>query len=351
MQADLGLAPNTLDAYGRALHDYLTFCRQHAIAAEAAQKEHVAAYVHDLASRPRGRGTSRHAPAPPGLANATLQLYLTAVRLYYDYLMEKEVRATNPVGHGRYTPGNAFGGQRERGLLPHFHKLPWIPNEEQWRAVLEVVREESLRNQVMFLVAYEGALRREELVSLESGDIDPAYRQLTIRGDATKTHQGRVVFYSEYTSQLLGAYLRRRRTVSAARGRVFLSESHRNRGHALGADMWSAIVERVAARAGVPRFTTHTARHLRLTHLARAGWELHELATYAGHRTPQTTLLYIHLSGRDLADKLARSMAGMDHWLAGVITPAGAQERGVTRAAHDREHHEQDPQGTRPCSF
>jgi integrase/recombinase XerD len=46
-----------------------------------------------------------------------------------------------------------------------------------------------------------------------------------------------------------------------------------------------------------------------LTDLARAGWELHLIATFAGHRSTQTTLQYIHLSGRELAIKLQRSMA------------------------------------------
>ena len=58
--------------------------------------------------------------------------------------------------------------------------------------------------------------------------------------------------------------------------------------------------------AGVPRFSTHTTRHLCLTDLARMGWELHAIATFAGHRHTDSTLHYIHLSGRDLADKLAR---------------------------------------------
>jgi integrase len=58
----------------------------------------------------------------------------------------------------------------------------------------------------------------------------------------------------------------------------------------------------------VPLFTTHTLRHLCLTDLARADWDIHEIATFAGHRSIQTTLLYIHLSGRDLASKVAKSL-------------------------------------------
>jgi integrase/recombinase XerD len=64
----------------------------------------------------------------------------------------------------------------------------------------------------------------------------------------------------------------------------------------------------------VPQFSTHTLRHLCLTDLARAGWELQAIATFAGHRNLATTLQYIHLSGRDLAGKLAHGMAQIHTW-------------------------------------
>jgi integrase/recombinase XerD len=63
-------------------------------------------------------------------------------------------------------------------------------------------------------------------------------------------------------------------------------------------------MQRVATRAGLPQFTPHTLRHLGLTDLARAGWDIHDIARFAGHRSTQTTLLYIHLSGPELAAKL-----------------------------------------------
>jgi integrase len=46
-----------------------------------------------------------------------------------------------------------------------------------------------------------------------------------------------------------------------------------------------------------------------LTDLARSGWELHQIAAFAGHQSTETTLQYIHLSGRDLAERLANGMA------------------------------------------
>jgi len=79
--------------------------------------------------------------------------------------------------------------------------------------------------------------------------------------------------------------------------------------------MWSKIVQGLAQRAGMPRFTTHTPRHLRLTHLARSHMDLHQIATYAGHRSLETTMRYIHLSGVELTEAVARSLEGFEHWI------------------------------------
>ena len=307
LQADLGLAGHTVEAYGRALQEYLAFSAQAAVAPETAGRAHIAAYVGDLTRRPSPRGA--------GLANATLQQRLVAVRLFYDYLIEEGVRADNPVGRGRYTPGKGFGGARERGLLPRQAKLPWIPAEEQWGLVLEATRAEPLRNRLMLALAYDAALRREELCALAVGDLDPAHRLLRVRAETTKGRvRERVVPYAVATGQLYAAYLAERRTLTRERGPLFVSHSRRNRGRPISVWTWSKVVAGIAHRAGVPSFTTHTPRHLCLTDLARAGWDLHEIAQFAGHRHPQTTLQYIHLSGRDLAAKLERGMAEIHAW-------------------------------------
>ena len=315
MQANLGLAPNTIDAYGRALEDYLRFSRGQTANPIEANREHIAAYVRDLASRPNRRGANVIVvDSGACLANATLQQRLTAVRLFYDYLVEEGLRPNNPVGRGRYTPGKGFGGTRERGLVPRFTKLPWIPNDEQWRAVLESARREPLRNRFMLALSYDAALRREELCTLDTSDFDPAHSVITIRAENTKFRRGRVVPYSAATAELLRAYLARRRDLTRNRGPLFISESRRNRAQPLSVWMWSKVVENISRRSGVLEFTTHTSRHLCLTDLARANWDIHEIATFAGHRSIQTTLIYIHLCGRELAAKLARGMAEIHAW-------------------------------------
>lgn len=179
---------------------------------------------------------------------------------------------------------------------------------------------EPIRNRLMLALAYDGALRREELCLLSTGDIDPAYRLITLRAETTKTRKGRVVHYSEATDQLYALYLRQRFTVSRQRGVLFLSESRRNRAQPLTKWTWSKVIKALAERAGVPQFTTHTLRHLRLTDLARSGWEMHEIATYAGHKSINTTLAYIHLSGRELAVKLSKGMDSIHAWRTKTIS-------------------------------
>lgn len=309
IQVNLGLAHNTVMAYGRGLEDFLRFCELHGITSEQATREHIALYVHDMAQRPRSvSGTVAGRNYDVGLANATMQQRLTVVRLFYDYLMEEQIREDNPVGRGRYTPDKGFAGARERGLIPHYHRLPWIPTEEQWLGILGVVRKESLRTRLMFAMSYDAGLRREELCLLETGDIDPSRQHLRIRAETTKNRRERILPYCGTTSLLYGAYLQQRRKLSRGRGLLFLSESRRNYAQPISFWTWSKIVHNIANRANVPQFTPHTIRHLCLTDLARAGWDMHEIALFAGHRSLQSTLLYIHLSGRELAERLERSM-------------------------------------------
>jgi integrase/recombinase XerD len=326
---DLGRAPRTIDAYARGLAEYLEMCEREDVDPLAANQAHIAVYVRELTERPSHRGVNvLSIDSGSGLANATIQQRLVPVRLFYDFLMEEGLRESNPVGRGRYTPGRRRGGH-QRGLVPGLTKLPWIPTEQQWTDVLAVAAKEPVRNRVMLALAYDAALRREELCSLRTDDLDPAHRTLRVRAETTKNRLERVVPYSAPTGVLLSGYLAHRATVSRARGPLFLSESRRNHAQPLSLWTWSKVVRRIALAADVPRFSTHTTRHLCLTDLARMGWELHAIATFAGHRHTDSTLTYIHLSGRDLADKLSRGMEQIHGWRVQMLARLGEPAAGA----------------------
>jgi len=324
-ETNLQRAANTIDAYGRGLEDFLSFSSRTGFHPESATREHVALWLRDLSTRVSRRRKRIHSPnskvlpTEQVLSNATIQQKITAVRLFYEYLVEETVCERNPIGRGRYIRGKVVVSKQDRGILHRLKKLPWIPSEDQWQIILKKVRDEPLRNRFMFSLQYDCGLRREELCLLETLDFDPAYRTIRIRAETTKSGRERIVIYSDITGLLFKDYLIHRRNISRDRGRLFLSESRRNYGQPISKWTWSKVIEGVANRSKVYQFSTHTLRHLRLTDAARAGWDTNEIADFAGHRSLDTTALYIHLSGRDLQAKLARSMASIHAWRLSLI--------------------------------
>jgi len=247
--SDLGRAPRTIDAYARGLAEYLLVCEREHIDPISANRAHVATFVRELTTRPGRRGANVVAiDSGSGLANATLQQRLVSVRLFYDFLIEEGLRESNPVGRGKYTPGGRFGGY-QRGLVPRLTKLPWIPSDQQWLDVLTVARDEPVRNRVMIALAFDAALRREELCSLRADVLDPGPRTRGVRAEATKNGLERVGPYSAAPGVLLSGYLAHRATISRARGPLFLSESRRNHAQPLTLWTWSKVVRRLALAA------------------------------------------------------------------------------------------------------
>jgi integrase/recombinase XerD len=268
-------------------------------------------------SNPKG-DTIRYLHRGIGLANATMQQRLTVVRLLYDYLIDERIRQDqrNPVGKGKFTPGRTFAGKRERGILRHYERLPWLPGDDEWDAILDAMREEPLRNKLMLLVAYDGALRRSELVALQLRDLSFPHQQITIRPEMAKNGRGRVVMYGDVARDLLQQYLEERAEADIYGGPLFRSQSDRNRTQGITVETWDKVVTRIAKRVGLHHhFTTHTLRHLRLTNLARSGMEIHAIAQYAGHRSLETTKIYLQLSGRETAEHVRVCMQDLDRRL------------------------------------
>ena len=164
LQSRRGLAPNTLDAYSRALERYLSFLKVRCVRSTCVTRGDVGLY---LAALQAGEVT---------LSNATIQQLLTVVRLFHAYLMEEGARPNNPAAQS----------SSGRAMVARHHKLPWIPNEEDWHCILASARQESIRNRSMLAFAYDAGLRREELCGLQSSDIDPSRRMLRIRAESTK---------------------------------------------------------------------------------------------------------------------------------------------------------------------
>lgn len=325
------LAENTKLTYLRWLNDYLKFCQQNKLNPETVTKEDLQEYVNELKRRVPGQ-PDNVIPfnANAGYANASLLVIVTSLRLYYDYLIEKNIRLDNPVGRGKYTPQLHWRMDtrglppRERPLVARQEKLIRIPTDAEWQEIMAVVQTETLRNRTMFALGYDCALRREELCLLRMTDIDPAFRAVQVRAETTKGQRGRALRYSEETGALLMQYWQERRRVESGRGPLFLSESKRNKSEPITKWTWTKVIKSIQQRSGVEGLTPHTLRHLRLTDLARARWEIYEIADFAGHCSHSTTLIYIHLSGRDIAERLEATTSKINDRRLGILKGVSA---------------------------
>lgn len=297
IRANLQAPRNTLLGYGYDLNDFLKYCTAHKLALRDLRLKQISEYIAHLGSREVDEGKNRrNRRTEIGLAPSTMRRRISTVRQFFDYLCGEGICERNPTRN------------RGRALVVEYENLPWIPDEEEWSRLIDVVLSLSLRNRAMFALNYDTGARKEELCGLWLGDFDHAARTILIRAENTKNRRSRVVPYGSATDALVVKYITTLpRSVRNNEG-IFRSESPRNAGKPVTVHTWTKVVESVAQKAGIPHFHAHTLRHLCLTDLARSGWDIREIRDFAGHKSVRTTEKYIHLSGRELIERYHATM-------------------------------------------
>jgi integrase len=79
-------------------------------------------------------------------------------------------------------------------------------------------------------------------------------------------------------------------------------------------------------RAGLTHGTCHELRHTCLTRLREAGMSLEAVQAQAGHRSIESTRVYLHLTNDWLAEQYQRAAALIDASQAAVSEMLAAQE-------------------------
>ena len=339
--------PKTVDAYARNLARYLAwFDEAPAERWLEADEGDLLTYLDDLRN---GRvpgisaGLKRALPqnvvplSGSRIVEATVAQHVVTLRQFYEYLIRARLRSdpVNPVVRGG---GRLTGDTARHGFVRRRGRLPWVAPAEVWeRIILHVITQETSRNRAMILVAYDGALRREELVSLRLDDYDRHRALLKVRAETSKSGRDRWVPLSPIGQRVLDHYLdhQRRALVDAFAldeyGPVFISESTRNPGRPLVAGAFNDVVEALRVTLKLPQLHPHTFRHQRLTALKAAGVPLEDIALFAGHVSTETTRLYLHLAPVELGARIRTATAGLDAHLDQLI-----QQQLSRRAADER---------------
>src|SRR5207249_6577742 len=110
----------------------------------------------------------------------------------------------------------------------------------------------------------------------------------------------------------VAAYLDAERPPGARTGQVFVVLKGPRRGQPLSAKGMDEVLAAARRRAGLDHATCHELRHTCLTRLREAGMALEAVQAQAGHRSIESTRIYLHLANDWLAGEYGRAAEAID---------------------------------------
>ncbi len=269
LSAERGARANTLDAYARDLDDAREALRAGLKGADAGAVE---AYVAGLAKR--------------GLSPATARRRISALRQFYRFLLQENVRGDDPTAR--------LDAPKRARSLPKTLSLEEI---ERLIAAAETARDRALME-----LLYGAGLRVSELVSLPlRAAPKPGQEHMIIEGKGGKE---RLVALGRPALEALAAHLEARAgalpkaEAQKARAQRWLFPSASAADGKLTRRRVAQILEQAALKAGLDpaRVSPHVLRHAFATHLVEGGADLRTVQTLLGHADIATTQIYTHVA-------------------------------------------------------
>jgi len=247
-----------------------------------------------------------------GLSVRTIKRRLASVSGLFGYLLTRGDAGvtTNPVPRGLAT--RRARGTGRAGTVPLLRAprtLPRILDPEQANRLTGALRTD--RDRAMVAAMLLGGLRRCEVLGLRVSDLNPGERRVFI-AEGKGGHQ-RLVPVSQRFFAIVGDYLTTERPATAPEtDRLFVVLKGPRRGQPLSAAGVDQVLRDARDRAGLTRATCHQLRHTCLTRLREAGMALEAVQAQAGHRSIESTRLYLHLANDWLAGEYRRAAEAIE---------------------------------------
>jgi site-specific recombinase XerD len=188
---------------------------------------------------------------------------------------------------------------------PRTYRLEQLPRAWPWEQVLALLRSidcstpGGLRDFTLLYLAARYGLRSGELVRLTLDDID--WRASTLKVRQTKTKQTLLLPLSEEGQAVLARYLSAGRP--ASRYRELFLRRKAPAGPLAPTAVHDALERRIALSGlQLPPLGSHALRHSLAAHLLRQGVGLPAIGAALGHRTCESTGIYLRLAIDDLRE-------------------------------------------------
>lgn len=253
-----------------------------------------------------------------GLALSTIKRRLSSLSGFYSYLVATDRLERSPVLPGLSTRGSTRRGRRGVPLVRSARQLPKILEPVEVSALLRSLRK--WRDRAMVEAMLLGGLRRSEVLGLRLDDLRPGDRRVFV-ADGKGGHQRLVPMSGRFFASV-AAYLDTERPAGCDVDTVFVVLKGAHRGQPLTAKGLEQILRAARERAGLDHATCHELRHTCLTRLREAGMALEAVQAQAGHRSIESTRIYLHLANDWLAGEYRKAAEAIDAQLLADGQPA-----------------------------
>lgn len=271
LQHQRQLSPRTISSYQRDLKQLEQYCRQHDI-------EH---WRQLDAHKLRQYVASRH---HQGLSGRSIQRELSALRSFYNYLLQEQRVSLNPA-QGISAPKSA-------------RKLPKTLDVDQISHLLNQRSDDVLeiRDHAMMELFYSSGLRLSELTGLNLQDTDLQDGITRVTGKGGKT---RIVPVGKFARQAIERWLEpREQLLKDGETALFISRN----GTRISPRSVQTRLQRCAIKSGLPEHLhPHKLRHSFASHMLESSQDLRAVQELLGHADISTTQIYTHLDFQHLA--------------------------------------------------
>lgn len=215
------------------------------------------------------------------LKNTTISRRISALRTFYNYLLEKGLVKSNIFL-------NVKNPKLEK-KLPNYLNYTEI---EELLASIDTRTDEGLERRLLIEMFYSTGCRVGEMVNVKISDIDFNNKTIKVMGKGSKE---RIVYYGDYASKYLEDYLKNK----DKKGYLFTNK----RGEKLTIEEVEYIVRDIMKHISIKTHVTpHTLRHTFATHLLNNGADIRTVQELLGHANLSTTGIYTHVSSDRLKD-------------------------------------------------
>lgn len=231
------------------------------------------------------------------LVQKTIKGYFTKISSFYDFLVYEDYMDSNPAPavRKRYVRSYKDNDAGQMRKLISVKEMTMLIN-----STLDI------RDKAVIALLAKTGIRRNELITLDIGDIDWVEQSIRLKPTAKRTN--RTIFFDDETAFILKRWLRSRESRNKKKSKALFINSMGDRLNRHG--VYDAVTI-AAARVGIhspesdrmeDHFSPHCCRHWFTTHLRRAGMPREFIQELRGDVRKEAIDIYDHIDRKELRE-------------------------------------------------